>query len=328
MPFANDIDLSKQLLRTVIWGEAKTRKTFWACMAAEAGFNVILIDGDDGSQIVRQLPSHVQPKVLVVDVRDLIDRAVFKEFCATFVRAKSFLWNEQTRLAEFRDFKAENSYIRFTPSKFTPNDVVIFDSWKAFTQSTLLSFAMSNELDLSDAEKEEWDGYGFQGRFQDFVLKSLHCLRCHVIVIGHSCVYEKWDRRDKKNPKLLSRKTQLVSSSGPHAGTMWSNFTDILYVERIGPTNFMIDTAGEMDRVGGSRLLEPRKYQWDKLPVTDLLSKIGAKATGEKSTGAEWISSGADIQAASTAAPVLGTPVIPNRSTGSILAKLTEQKVG
>lgn len=327
MPYANSIDLSKQLLRTCIWGEAKTRKTFWACMAAKAGFNVVLMDGDDGSQIVRQLPQDIQAKVLVVDVRDLIDRAVFKEFCSTFVRSSaSFTWNEQQRKSEFTAFSPVNSYIKFTPKLFTPNDLVIFDSWKAFTQSTLLSYALENEVDLSDAEKEEWDGYGFQGRFQDFVLKSLHCLNCHVIVIGHSCIYEKWDRRNKKEPKLLSRKTQLVSSSGPHSGTMWSNFTDILYVERIGPTSFTIDTAGAEDRVGGSRLLEPRKYQWDNLPVTLLLEKIGAKATGEPCLGAQWFASSADLQPGPSIISAV-SPIIQNTNTSgvSILSKLVNK---
>jgi len=293
-------------------------------MAAEAGFNVVLLDGDDGSQVVRQLPPKVQEKVLVVDVRDLIDRAVFKEFLAVFVRAKAnFYWNEQERKADYRTFNPESSYIKFNPSLLTQNDVLILDSWKAFTKSTLLAYVLANDLDLSDAEKEEWPGYSYQSLFQDFVLKSMHCLKCHVIVIGHETVYEKWDRRNKKEPKLLSRKTQIVSSSGPHAKTVMTEFTDILYVERLGPSTFTINTGGDTDRIGGSRLIEPRVFQYDALPVTALLEKIGAKSTGEPCHGAQWFSSGKELSEIKQNSP---TPVITNTGSrvegGSILSRL------
>lgn len=330
MPYASNINSSGQLLRTLIFGEAKVRKSSWACMAAEAGFNVVLLDGDDGSQVVRQLPPKVQEKVLVVDVRDTIDRAVFKEFLATFIRAKaSFNWNERDRKSDFGTLNPECSYIKFSPSLLTSNDVLILDSWKAFTKSTLLAFVLQNDIDLSDAEKEEWPGYSYQSLFQDFVLKSMHCLKCHIIVIGHETVYEKWDRRNKKEPKLLSRKTQIVSSSGPHAKTVMTEFTDILYVERLGPTTFTINTGGDSDRIGGSRLIEPRIFQYDQLPVTKLLEKIGAVATGLPCLGAEWFASGADLQATQPALIKFSgdkPPVIPNTNTGtSILSKLVNK---
>ena len=291
MPYADQADLSTKFLRTLIFGDPKVRKTDWACRAAEAGYNVILLDGDDGSQTVRRLPPEVMKRILVVDVKDTFNNPIFRNFFASFLNEKDFYWDEQAKIPMLLNLK--NSYIHFNPMKFGDSDVIIFDSWKAFIRSVLFYYAQTKKLDLADAKKEEWDGYGFQSRFQDHVLACLHCLTCHVIVVGHAAVYEKWDRRKNlAEPVLLSRKTQIVSSSGPHAGTVMSHFTDILYFERTGPTTFTIDTAGDHDRIGGSRLIKPDKFLWEELPVSLLLEKIGAPKATKPCEGAIWYRTG------------------------------------
>lgn len=344
MPMADNLSSGDHLLRTLIYGYAKTKKTWWACMCAAAGYNVVLLDGDDGSAIVRQLPMEVRKKILVVnltvqDTRVQGSTPVFANFVAKFLKAGNyFLWDETAKEEKLGMRDETHSHILVNASKLTPNEVVIFDSWKALSEAVNFAYANEKEIDLSDATKQEWDGYGWEGRLLTWYLKRMHVLNCHVIVVGHSTVYEKWDRRDKRNPILLEQRTQIVSCSGPHAKTIPTHFTDVLHFEQMGPSTYYVNAGGDKDRDGGSRLLAPQKYRWEDALPAKLFAALGHKPTGAPNLGFQYFKPGeappgAVATAPRTALPIpshvspapianAGTPGVKVQGTNSLAARL------
>ena len=291
MPPANKSIQHGDLLRAFIYGADKTKKTWWALRAAEAGFNVVLLDGDGGSSIVRQIKPEFHERILIADLLDSLDRAVFAEFMAMFLReGNSFTWDEDDRQFVLRP-KAEHAHLVVDSSKLGPDTVLIVDSWTALAASTVFRYALENNLDLSDAARTDWDGYGWQGRFLTFVAQKLKALRCHVIVIGHQTVYEK---RSSDGKTVLSSRTVPVSSSNNHAMALTKNFNEVLYFQALGPSTFKVSASGGADLVAGSRVLEPRVYDWDKCTPMSIMEKLGIHAPEqlERSEAFRWYAPG------------------------------------
>lgn len=346
MPMASDIKPGDWLLRSLIYGPAKTKKTWWALRCAQLGYNVIHLDGDGyGSMIARQLPIEAQRRITVVDLTMKPDRTIFAPFLAMILRQKNFrhIWDEQDKASVFGLANVEHSHLKIDITQLTSNDVFVLDSWDKLAESTLFEFAAEHQIDLSDAEKTEWKGYNYQGNFLNWIIARIKSLPCQVIVIAHATVYEKWDRSnpDPRMHRMVEQRTQPVSSSGPHAKKLAAEFTDVLYFTKLSSQAFRIDTAGDRDRDGGSRLLPPGSYDWNEFGPEKCLDALGMKPTGEPCKGFQAFKSGEEVprgwvaqagplvSVASSNEPVARPvpPVIINEG-GSLMARLASQKKG
>ena len=273
MPKASSYIENPMLLRELFYGPPKARKTWLALRAVEAGLNVVLIDGDDGAHIVSQIDPQYMDRITIVNAVDKAHDPVFAKFIGYFMKLNNpFYWDETTRSHVLVPDPTHHNVL-IDKDKLDENTVLIIDSWTALAVSTTLNFALENKIDLSDAGKVEWDGYGYQGRFLDFVLNKMHTLKCHVIVIGHETVYEK---RTKDGKSIESSRTQIFSSSGPHARKMGKDFSDIFRFKFLGP-NVQISTHVENGVEGGSRLLPPSSFDWEKFSYAELLNRAGQK---------------------------------------------------
>lgn len=260
-------------MRTLVYGPGKSKKTWWGLMAAEANLNVILIDGDDGAHIINQIPKELLPRITVLNVVDKFNSAVFAKFMAHLLFSDApFYWDEDVKAISYAPNK-EHYNTLINRSKLDKNTLLIFDSWSSLAQSSSLAFAIENKIDLADAEKVDWDGYGYQGRFLSTVLNKLHAMPCHILVIGHETVYEK---RSKDGKSVISQRTQPLSSSGPHGKQLAKEFSDVLRFYPIAKNNFQIQAFGTQDEDGGSRLVEPKLYPWNELQYRVLLEAANA----------------------------------------------------
>jgi len=318
-----------RLGRILLYGKGKTKKTTWAVKAAEAGFNVFHIDGDDGAHILYQpgiLSEEARKRVLTINVVDTFERAVFASFMARFCKAGTtgFTWDEQDKQIVLGLRNSEHTFVKIEPPKFTSNDVVIIDSWTRLAASTLFQFAKEHSIDLADAAKVEWDGYGFQGRFLDFVLKSLSAFPCHVIVIGHATVYEK---RSKDQKTILSQTTQPISSTGPHGAKLADFFSDVFFFEKMSDTAYYIRTSGSQDRMGGSRHFDAGHLKMEEFPISKLFEKLGSTPSGAKNLGAEFIPKGVIQEVAQVKPIALGSKqTISSLGNGAAKAEVVPAK--
>lgn len=304
MPPANK--QSNQLLRELCYGPAKVKKTWWAMRAAEAGFNVILLDGDDGSQIISQIDAASKSKIQIINIVDKTDAPIMCHFIVRLLTGDPFIWDEQDKAVLLRaeSAKEDHSYYVFDISKLTSNDVLVLDSWSAFCWSIAWRWYKENNIKVADAEQvksELWPGYRWSGAMASWVLTQLKTLNCHVILIGHQMVFEK--KKDelingKLRPVVQWSRTQVRSTSGPHGMTLADAFVDILYFNVKG-SRFSINTSIETDRDGGCRFIKPGDYRWEELQFIDIIQDNGLAVpynlSDEPCEAAMWYASGKDL---------------------------------
>lgn len=342
MPPADQIKSDDRLLRVLAYGLPKSRKTAWALRCAEFGFNVVYLEGDDqGGLAISQIPKQFHSRVQIIPLAMTAESIVFARFVTRLLKAGSaFTWDEKDRKVEPFFAKPDRAYFRVNASLFTPNDVLVLDGWKALAESSLFEFAEDRDLDLSDpdATKSERgsdkkrDGYGFMSNFLNYILARLHILPCHLIVIGHATTYEKRDKMDQS--KILSQRVQPISSSGPHAEKLASEFTDVLFFERVSPDVVRIDTGGDKDRDGGSRLFKPARYNWEDFGPDKFFEKLAWKPNGAPCEAVKWYPPGSEVpvgmgNSATTpqvanggGAAALGSGAAPIPNEGGLAARL------
>jgi hypothetical protein len=270
--------------RVLIYGPEKSKKTWWACKAAEHGFNVILCDADDGAHIVNKetIPDiEARKRIQVLNIVDDYARPVAAEFVAKMISGQPFFYDETARRWAMIQGQADHAYYRIDPKKLTTNDVLILDSWTAVAQSVMQRAANDADVELEEMKKQEGrDLYGYANTFLNTALARLHAFPCHLVVIGHSNVYEKYDNSNPKSPKLISQRTQPISSTGPHGMKLGKHFSDVLLSEFIG-TNVRFDLQASATKACGSRLIKPGTYMWDELQFIDILNKHGIPTPDE-----------------------------------------------
>lgn len=285
MPYANekfDTDDPDVLLRLLLYGPEKSKKTWLACAAAEAGFNVILLDCDDGAHILKQLTHEARKRIFHLNIIDMIERPVAAEFLARFMSGKKFIWDEtdKTVCLTKKALKDAHKYIECDISNLTKYDVLILDSWTKVTNSLVWRWYYENNVDISSGDhvrSSDWPGYRWCGALASYFLRQCQAVKSHSIVIGHQTVYEKHKKVNvggKEQDTIEWSRTQIKSTSGPHALTVGTDFSDILRFYFVGDV-VKITTVAEQDLLGGTRLIPPKKYNWKELQFSNICGMIG-----------------------------------------------------
>jgi len=264
------------LLRILAYGPAKSKKTWWALNAAQAGFNVILLDGDDGWQIASQQPAAALERISIWQIKDQMKTPMFAPVLARLLKNSNIVWDESVHKLE--SLRPNENCVKLDLDKLDSNCILVMDSWTALVNSMIMQFARENSIDLTEADKNEWEFYGWAGRLTTWMLNKLKSLKCHVIVVAHSTVYEKKTGKGKSAKTEWARR-QPISTSGPAAMQMADKFSDVLFFHVHGSA-FKIDTSGADDKDGGSRVIPPKDYQWNELQFVDICKAAGIRLPG------------------------------------------------
>lgn len=262
------------LLRMLFYGSPKTKKTWLAGTAAEAGFNTILLDSDHGYHILlKNLSNAAKKRLMVIESRDELKKATAAEFTTRFLKLGNVTFNEQTRKVVLNAKAIDENCIQLNVDRhLNKNTVLIVDSYTALVRSIVFRYAIEQKIDLTDPSKTDWDGYAWCGSLASWMLEKLSKLPCHIIVIGHKTVYEK---RAKDQKTIEWTRQQIKSTSGPHSMTIGDMFSDILYFENVSSSMTKISTRADKDMEGGSRMIPPNIYDWNKLQFKDICAFAG-----------------------------------------------------
>lgn len=271
-----DLAENPPLLRQLYYGSPKTRKTWLAGTAAEAGFNTILLDSDHGYHILlKNLSPKAQKRLMVIESRDALKKATAAEFMTRFLKFGLVTFNESTREIITNVKLIDENCIQLSAEKhLNQNTVLIVDSYTALVRSIASRYAIEHKIDLTDPKKTDWEGYAWCGALASWMLDRLSRLPCHVIIIGHKTVYEK---RAKDQKTIEWTRQQIKSTSGPHSMTIGDMFSDILYFENVSSSLTKISTRADKDMEGGSRMIPPDSYKWDDLQFKDICKFAGIK---------------------------------------------------
>jgi len=291
--------------KLLLLGDTKAGKTHWAMQAAEAGFNVLYLDGDVAIQTLMDrehgLSQAALDRVTYLNIADHIKDGSYEPFMAKFfvdfTTQGVVTWNDtKGRLFDRRDYEqlregtvidGESGEIisgdeiwQLRPSRLGPDTVLILDSWTTLVTSLQWWKANDLNIDLLEIEKLERDMYSGTSHKATQFLQLIRALRCHVIVIGHPREYQKKSVPDGSKGVIPEKEmkvdwTRMVpySTSNPHALTMGKNFSDIGWIDVSKMGNRTIDFKVSSDRVIGGHFNERKPVA--ELGFKDLVLKIG-----------------------------------------------------
>lgn len=274
MPAANEVIGSQGQLRTLIYGPAKSKKTWWALRAAEFGYRVLLIDMEHGSAIAKQLPKEALKNVYIIDAADGPRDAFAAVSTTMLLRGGLVYFDEASRKIGTRPAPGLRQYNLFD---FGRDTVIVFDSYTALVNSVTRKFAIENNIDLADAAKPEWEGYRWCGAALTWLLEQMCTLSAHVVLIAHETRYEKRKpAQGKQQGEVEFTRRQPLSSSNPHGMSIAAKFEDVLYFYAQGRSNFIEATGNKLED-GGSRNIEPKRYDWNEMSIGALMQAAGCE---------------------------------------------------
>lgn len=262
----------KDKIRLLVYGTAKTRKTWWSGSAAEV-YRVTVLDGDNNTRILRKLPPEQQARIQRIPLAGKPNYPAMVLFLSALFKLKTFLWDldkEEVTRPEF--IKPEGRYLDVSLHRMTSDDLLIIDSWTKLATDTAIQYAAQNNLDAFGGKKKDFDFYGYQDLVLDAILGAMNCLPCHLIVTGHEQYYTA-----KIKDGVIERevtKLQLVSSTGKHAAKLPAHLADVLWFKLDGEST-LIHTAGTEYRVGGAASVPPGKYRFENFKFKQYMELAG-----------------------------------------------------
>jgi hypothetical protein len=260
MPRLSDDSAPPPIFHVLLIGDPKTGKTDWSAKAAEAGFNVLYLNGDVALPTLSKLKPEAKERLYYIDVHgDMI------QIVADLLTGK-YLWNDtQTkRYNSVKDAKTEDGMAadeiwEFRPTLLDHNWVMVIDSWTTLSYSAMEAKAGEMGVDLGDIEKVERSIYSGVGNRLTQILNIIEKMPCHVIVIGHPKQMEKTKAPEGKTQKEIREIDRTVewtkmipqSSSNPHGLSMGKFFTDIGWMEINAGNKRKLNFKSLHDRVSG-----------------------------------------------------------------------------
>lgn len=251
MPRGDNMPPSLALLHVMLLAEEKAGKTSWLLDAAEAGFNVLLLDGDVAQQAIARLSPKARHRIFYMDVSDSLVGDVDPRMIQTvadFLVSTKFLWNDRTQ----REYNARkdphdeetgaalDEIWEIRPARLDHNWVLGLDSWTTLSYSAMLAKAQDLGESISDVEKIERQIYSGVGNRLTNILVTQQKAKCHTVIIGHPVQYEKRKaeagktvREGMKENDQIIEWTKLIakSSSNPHGYSMGKYFSDIGWID-------------------------------------------------------------------------------------------------
>lgn len=257
--------------RVLPYGKAKTRKTWWAGTAGET-HNVTILDGENGTGILSQLPPAFLENINRVPLATDPDSVSFALFLTLLFQKKQFLFSiEKQRDISYSYIKAgegeEDEHKLFLACDLellTTDDVLVIDSWTAIVRGVTRQYMKEKNLDPFDGKLmpdggNKYEYFGYSNIVLDNILEGLNRLPCHVILIAHEDRYN----HEYKEGMIVKKETklQVLSSSGNQAAKIPGVMGDILWFKHANDQNkSVISSKPSNNRDGGARRLEPNDY--------------------------------------------------------------------
>jgi len=293
MPRMSEDTPRSTLMKLLLVGDSKIGKTYYAALAAKAGFNILYLDGDVGattiSSMVRSgiLSAEDASRIYLIDCRDTIAGGKrdtrFVEFINEFTSSIKFRWNEtENRLARRND---TGEIWEICPAKMGEGDLIIMDSWTAYAESVMLWCARANSVDIASASTSEMRPvYQGGGLKTTEMLQVIRSLPCHMIAVGHPDEYQHTTNPDGRKVGAVKEVDKVIewtkgvakSTSKPQGLQMGKYFTDVGWME-LSPDGKerRISFKPSNDRVVGGHFSEVKSIE--EYSFANMIKQIGGR---------------------------------------------------
>lgn len=287
MPRMDQAPPSDRLIKLLLIGDGKIGKTRYAGMAADAGFNVLYMNGDVAEPTLAMLPIAAQQRIYLMGVGDTViggqrDHKFIDNF-TEFTTNSVVRWNDsQQRIATRADKLDEIWEIR--PARMGPDSLFILDAWTGLTESIMLKAAIKNGVFLDQATTNQMRPvYQSSALMATSALQLIRALRCHVIVIAHPDEFTHTTKPEGRKMSDASKENDLIvdwtklipkSTSKPHGMVMPKYFSDVAWMD-VNPagTERRLDFKLKQNRVGGGHF--DGIENTDKYSFANLVKQIG-----------------------------------------------------
>lgn len=292
MPRMDSPPSSQTLVKLLLIGDGKLGKSYYAAMAAKAGFNILYFDGDVGSATIssmvknKTLTLEEARRIYLLDVGDTIVSGMkdtkFVEVMNEFTSSALFRWNDSEQRVGTRNDKTGEIW-EIRPAKMGPNDLIVIDGWTAYVESVMAWAGRANGVDVANASTTE-----MRPVYQGGALKSTEMLQiirsvpCNVIVIAHPDEYQHTTLKEgvikgkAKETDMVVDWTKMIpkTTSKPQGLLMSKYFTDVAWME-LSPsgTERRLNFKPKNDRVSGGHFFEVKSV--DEYSFINLAKEIG-----------------------------------------------------
>jgi hypothetical protein len=348
---ANRPEFNRVLAKLLLIADGKLGKSFYAAMAAKAGFNVLYFDGDVAmatiSGMTKVQPPATKPvlspeeasRIYVLSIGDTVESGgrdtKMVDVLNEFTKAKVFRWNDtDQRVAKRADTDKEVWEIR--PGLMGPNDIWVLDSWTSYCESLMQWVGEANGVQVSEAKTHEmrpvYQGGGLKATEMLQVIRSMPC---NVIVLGHPDEYTHTTLKEGVTKGKATEKDQIVdwtkmiakTVSKPQGLVMPKYFTDVAWMEYSpAGTERRLNFKPHNDKVGGGHFDGIKSV--DEYSFANLCNAIGVpKPTPQEPAWLKIIPPmTAEERAEQAASPAPATQVLdgtkPKAANGGGLASL------
>lgn len=262
-------DPSQDPVRVLVYGNAKTRKTWWGGTAAET-HNVYLLNGDRNTGILRNIPEEYRDNIHLIPVAlDANPKSTsFLKFLTLLFEEQQFFYcYETSNKIEISKMRDDKIYLVCDLSKLSKRDLLLADSWTALVKDVSHEYMIDHNINAwagsmaSNTSNNKYAYYQYSGILLDNLLSGINKLPCHVMLTAHQDEYEK----EFKENNITKKKTvtQVLSSSGNQAAKLPAVFGDTLwFTHNNDSTKTIIDSTPNKNRAGGGARLRPDKFEF------------------------------------------------------------------
>lgn len=242
-------------------GHTKSGKSHYVARAAQAGYEVLYIDNDNGFPTLMEVLKNDPAAKKRVHYFNPANQAEFVESVLTRAIVR---YNEDTRgdfVSTGLAVKPETKMVEIIPSLIPRNVIVSIDSWSSLAYSVMKNVAASREkpVDLMDIDKYGREIYGPSNYKLTQLATVLQFAPFHVIVQAHIAYYERKEKpvgktvTDTKEGEMIIKETLELpqSSSNPHALTLGKHFNQIGYLVIDRWDKRQLDFSVKQNRIGG-----------------------------------------------------------------------------
>lgn len=255
-----------ELLKAIVIGDSGAGKTGALMALAALGYNVRILDLDNGAMILRSYATH--PDSVYLQAKQGLWTA---EQAKTVARRVNYVTIQETQtligknlvpkgdswqrildqLTEWKD--GEVSYGKL--EEWTPREILVVDSFSRFCDSRMNLELVMNGRAVSGRQQSDYfkAQVAIEAALELLVSKQV---RCHVILVCHIDYVEKDDKTTRGMPQALGK------ALGPKVGQHF-NHAIMARTQGSGPTakrQFITNTTGVIDLKNAAPLSVKNEY--------------------------------------------------------------------
>lgn len=215
-----DISTEESPKHVVIYGPAKSGKTFLALGPAQYGYTIHMVSMEDGHKVGKQLPPEAQRNIDIIQVPDNKYNPCATKLLFTLVKQGVIRPCVEHGLHDCPLCKKDNKpFNLLDTTKLGPKDIILFDTFTQATQSFLAHIGRGTDFDW----KPERDHWGMLKNMMDTVCSWIQTAPFNIIVVSHEDLVS---TEDEKSQKLVP-----VAGSTTFSRNFAKYFDTVIYCE-------------------------------------------------------------------------------------------------